>query len=132
MADKRDYYQVLGVEKGATEDEIKKAYRTLAKKYHPDLHPDDADAEAHFKEINEAYEVLTDADKRQKYDAYGFAGVDPNFSAGAAVSEASAEADSAVFRILIWAASSTASSAAEKADRRAPQVLSRAQAFARP
>lgn len=82
MADKRDYYEVLGVGKNATDDELKKAYRSLAKKYHPDLHPDDKDAEAHFKEVNEAYEVLSDKDKRQKYDQFGFAGVDPNYGAG--------------------------------------------------
>lgn len=82
MADKRDYYEVLGLSKGASEDEIKKAYRQLAKKYHPDLNPGDKDAEANFKEVNEAYQVLSDNDKRSKYDQFGHAGVDPNFGAG--------------------------------------------------
>lgn len=79
---KRDYYEVLGVSKGASEDEIKKAYRKLAKQYHPDLNPGDATAEAKFKEANEAYEVLSDSDKKARYDQYGHAGVDPNFGAG--------------------------------------------------
>ncbi len=82
MADKRDYYEVLGVQRGASEDEIKKAYRKLAKQYHPDLNPGDKSAEAHFKEINEAYEVLSDSQKRARYDQFGHAGVDPNFGAG--------------------------------------------------
>ncbi len=82
MADKRDYYEVLGVNKGASDDEIKKAYRKEAKKYHPDLHPGDKAAEAKFKEVNEAYEVLSDSDKKAKYDQFGHAGVDPNFGAG--------------------------------------------------
>jgi len=79
MATKRDYYEVLGVNKGAGDDEIKKAYRKEAKKYHPDLNPGDQQAEVKFKEVNEAYEVLGDADKKARYDQHGHAGVDPNF-----------------------------------------------------
>ena len=82
MADKRDYYEVLGVQKGASDDELKKAYRAMVKKYHPDLHPDDKEAEAKMKEVNEAYDVLSDKDKRAKYDQFGFAGVDPSYGAG--------------------------------------------------
>lgn len=83
MADeKRDYYEVLGLTKSASEDDIKKAYRKLAKKYHPDLNPGDKEAEARFKEVGEAYEVLSDNDKRARYDQFGFAGVDPNYGAG--------------------------------------------------
>ncbi len=77
MADKRDYYEVLGVDKGADEASIKKAYRSLAKKYHPDMNPGDKEAEVKFKEVNEAYDVLSDADKRAKYDQYGHAAFDP-------------------------------------------------------
>ena len=80
--EKRDYYEVLGVSKTATEAEIKKAYRKLAMKYHPDYNPGDKEAEEKFKEINEAHEVLSDPEKRQRYDQYGFAGVDPNYGAG--------------------------------------------------
>ena len=81
---KRDYYEVLGVEKGASAEEIKKAYRKLAMKYHPDRNPDNKEAEEMFKEIGEAYEVLSDSDKRARYDQFGFAGVDPNYNAGGA------------------------------------------------
>ena len=79
---KRDYYEVLGLEKGASADEIKKAYRKMAMKYHPDRNPDDPSAEEKFKEVGEAYEVLSDEDKRARYDQFGHAGVDPNFNAG--------------------------------------------------
>lgn len=83
MAEKRDYYEVLGLKKGASEDEIKKAFKSMARKYHPDLHPDDKEAAEKFKEINEAYEVLSDSEKRARYDQFGHAGVDPNYGGGA-------------------------------------------------
>ena len=80
---KRDYYEVLGISKNATEAEVKKAYRSLAKKYHPDVNPGDKEAEAKFKEVNEAYEVISDADKRAKYDQFGHAAFDPSAGGGA-------------------------------------------------
>ncbi|MDE5619847.1 MAG: molecular chaperone DnaJ [Ruminococcus sp.] len=82
MAEKRDYYEVLGIQKGATEDEIKKAFRKKARENHPDLHPDDPSYVEKFQEINEANEVLSDPEKRKRYDQFGHAGVDPSYSGG--------------------------------------------------
>lgn len=82
MADKRDYYEVLGLKKGASEDEIKKAFRKMAMKYHPDKNQGDKEAEEKFKEINEAYAILSDPEKKEKYDRFGHAGVDPNAGFG--------------------------------------------------
>ena len=93
--DKKDYYEVLGLKKGATDAEIKKAYRQMAKKYHPDLNPDDPEAEAKFKEVNEANDVLSDPEKKARYDQFGFAGVDPSYGAAqAAVEDSAVSADS--------------------------------------
>lgn len=86
MADKRDYYEVLGIQKGASEDEIKKAFRKKARENHPDLHPDDPSYVEKFQEINEANEVLSDPDKRARYDQFGHAGIDPNYGAGGGMS----------------------------------------------
>ena len=81
---KRDYYEVLGVNRDASDDDIKKSYRKLAMKYHPDRNPDNKQAEEKFKEAKEAYEILSDGQKRAAYDAYGHAGVDPSAAAGGA------------------------------------------------
>lgn len=82
MSEKRDFYEVLGIKKEASESEIKKAFRKKAMQYHPDKNPGDKQAEEKFKEVNEAYEILSDADKRDKYDRFGFAGIDPNAAFG--------------------------------------------------
>ncbi|MCL1903659.1 MAG: molecular chaperone DnaJ [Oscillospiraceae bacterium] len=82
MSDKRDYYEVLGLKKGATDDAIKKAFREKAKQFHPDLNPDNPDAEVKFKEVNEANEVLSNPEKKQRYDSFGHAGVDPSYGGG--------------------------------------------------
>ncbi|MCH5209222.1 MAG: molecular chaperone DnaJ [Oscillospiraceae bacterium] len=81
--EKRDYYEVLGLQKGASDADIKKAYRKLAKQYHPDLNPDNPEAEEKFKEINEANQVLSDPEKRAKYDRFGHAGIDSSYGGGA-------------------------------------------------
>ena len=121
MAEKRDYYEVLGIGKNATDAEIKSAYRKLAKKYHPDLNPGDKDAEEKFKEVNEANDVLSDPNKRKRYDQFGFAGVDPNYGAASAAPAAS-----------IWATSSaifSAAALAASAARPAPTPTRRARAM---
>ncbi len=82
MAEKRDYYEVLGLSKGASEEELKQAFRKLSRKYHPDFNPGDKEAEEKFKEVNEAYEVLSDPDKKARYDQFGHAGVDPSYGGG--------------------------------------------------
>ena len=82
MAEKKDFYEALGIDKNAGEEEIKKAYRKMAKQYHPDVNPGDAAAEARFKEISEAYEILSDPEKKSRYDRFGHAGVDPSYGGG--------------------------------------------------
>src|SRR5947207_14855642 len=81
---KRDYYDVLGVNRDAAEEDLKKAYRRLPMKWHPDRNPDNPRAEEHFKEAKEAYEMLSDTNKRDAYDQFGHAGIDPHSGAGAA------------------------------------------------
>ena len=112
MADKRDYYEVLGVEKNASDGEIKKAYRKLAMKYHPDQNPGDKAAEEKFKEVGEAYEILSDADKRSRYDQFGFAGVDPTMRPAVPAVPAATAAASPALTVSIWAVFSATSSAA--------------------
>ena len=110
-AEKRDYYEVLGVDKSASEDEIKRAYKKMARKYHPDLNPDNKEAEEKFKEVNEAYEVLSDSDKKARYDQFGFAGVDP----ATAPERAAGPMTPAASTSATWATFSAASSAAASA-----------------
>lgn len=125
MAEKRDYYEVLGVEKSASEDEIKKAYRKLAKANHPDLHPGDKECEERFKEINEAYEVLSDPDKRAKYDQFGHAAFDPSRPAAPAAPVSAASAALATFSAAASGISSAIFSAAASAAGR-PSAAARA------
>jgi len=94
---KRDYYEVLGLKRDASDDEIKKAYRKLAMKFHPDRNPDDKEAEERFKECKEAYEILSEPQKRAAYDRYGHAGVDPSAGGGAQGFEGFADAFSDIF-----------------------------------
>src|SRR3974390_3841234 len=101
---KRDFYEILGVAKNASDEEIKKAYRKLAMKHHPDRNPDDRHAEEKFKEAKEAYEVLSDAQKRAAFDRFGHAGVDPNAGAAAGGMGGFAEAFGDIFGDIFGAA----------------------------
>ena len=128
MAEKRDYYEVLGLQKGASEEEIKKAFRKMAMKYHPDKNPGNKEAEEKFKEVNEAYSVLSDPDKKSKYDRFGHAGVDPNGMglAARAASAASVAASAALRTSSICSAARSAAARAASAASAGP--ISRARA----
>ena len=102
---KRDFYEVLGINRDADDDEIKKAYRKLAMKYHPDRNPDNAKAEEHFKEVKEAYEILSDSNKRSAYDQHGHAGVDPNNHGMGGSAQGFADAFGDIFSDIFGAAS---------------------------
>lgn len=109
---KRDYYEVLGVSKSATEDELKKAYRKLAKKYHPDINPGDKEAEAKFKEASEAYAVLSDAEKRRQYDQFGHAAFEQGGGAGDSADLILTRRTWVTFSVIFSAISSAAAGAA--------------------
>ena len=100
MADKRDYYEVLGVERGASQAEIKSAYRKLAKKYHPDSNAGNPQAEQMFKDVNEAYSILSDPEKKKLYDRFGHAAFDPNSAAYGGAGGAGSERDLCQSRLL--------------------------------
>jgi len=120
---KRDYYDVLGVARNASDEEIKKAYRKLAMKFHPDRNPDSKDAEEHFKEAKEAYEMLSDQQKRAAYDQYGHAGVDPNMSgAGGQGFGGFAEAFGDIFGDIFGAGMAGGQAGARSGGRGGPQV----------
>ena len=99
---KRDYYDVLGVDRSASEPDIKKAYRRIAMKFHPDRNPDDADADAKFKEATEAYEILSDSEKRGAYDQFGHAGVDPSMGGGGFQGGSFSDIFGDVFGDIFW------------------------------
>ena len=122
---KRDYYEVLGIGKDADEAAIKKAYRVLAKKYHPDMNPGDAEAEKKFKEASEAYAVLSDPEKRQKYDQFGHAAFDGG-AGGAGGSEALTLAVriSVIFSAIFSATCSAAEDEAEEVTDRCEAQMS--------